>query len=219
MDLKQYDNNNNIFKLDADEQLLKIATKLTYKKNDFVYQKGDAHKGLFFICSGLVGLTDITDTGNEILLRVFGKNFYFGHRSFLANESYHATTVCLTDVILYHIPFEDIDELIVKSPQLVKHLLKVLAMELRLAEEKFNDLSGKAATSRIIESLIFLKHRNENYNWTRKEIGEFCGCQTETVTRVLTLCEKAGLISKDGRKIIILDENNLLQYADKSTFK
>ena len=79
---------------------------------------------------------------------------------------------------------------------------------------RFAGITSKKVTSRIIESLIFLKNRYPEYKWTRREIGEFCGAQTETVTRALTKLEKEGLIKKSGRDIIIVDEENLFCRAE-----
>ena len=73
---------------------------------------------------------------------------------------------------------------------------------------------AKTVINRIIESLVFLKHRQPDYQWTRREIGEFCGATTETVTRVLTKLETAGLITKDGRDINILDVHKLLEFSE-----
>jgi CRP-like cAMP-binding protein len=76
-------------------------------------------------------------------------------------------------------------------------------------------MTSKKVASRIIESLIFLKNRYPSYKWTRREIGEFCGAKTETVSRVLGQLEKSQLIEKDGRDILILDEKKLIQEAHK----
>ena len=95
---------------------------------------------------------------------------------------------------------------------MLMHITQMLARDLRIAEERINDITGKRVTSRIIEALIFLKNREPDYVWTRREIGEFCGAKTETVTRTFSVLEKKGLIIKDGREVSIPDVNTLLDY-------
>ena len=102
-----------------------------------------------------------------------------------------------------------------KCPKMLLHLSQTLARDLRIAEERFNDLTGKRVINRIIESLVFLKKRQPEYQWTRREIGEFCGAKTETVTRVLTRLEGEGLIVKDGRDINIPDVQKLLDFSEE----
>jgi DNA-binding MarR family transcriptional regulator len=94
----------------------------------------------------------------------------------------------------------------------------MLARDLRISEERFNDVTGKRVTSRITETLIYLKQHHPTYQWTRREIGEFCGAKTETVTRALSKLEKRGLINKVGREIHLNDINALLDYAEEVDF-
>src|SRR5690606_14605911 len=111
-------------------------------------------------------------------------------------------------------PLKSPKECLSNNPDLFFHLLKNLAYDLRLAEERLNDFSGKKVSSRIIEGLIFLKLRYPGHVWTRREIGEFCVAKTETVTRVLTKLEGLRLIRKEGREIIIPDQEALLAYSE-----
>jgi CRP-like cAMP-binding protein len=203
---------------ELDDKISSFGSERSYVRGDMIYQKGEQPQGIYYITEGLVGLTDLSANGNEVMLRVFGHHFFFGHRSFIADEPYHATTICLKPTKLLYIPFRDVQQLCDEYPELLLHLTRSLAYELRIAEDKYNDLSGKAVMGRIIESLLFLKNRHPDYVWTRKEIGEFCGATTETVTRALTKLEKEGLITKRGREIDIHDENTLYQYSQEIDF-
>ncbi len=194
------------------EELIKRSTLLHLKKGEFLYQKSQLPAGVYFIRSGLMALTDISPNGSESLLRVFGKHFFIGHRSFVANEEYHANALALDECEILRLPLADIHEISETYPEMLVHITQLLARDLRIAEERFNDITGKRVKSRIIESLIFLKQRQPNYVWTRREIGEFCGATTETVTRTFSLLEKEGLIQKNGRDITIPSTEKLLDY-------
>ena len=74
---------------------------------------------------------------------------------------------------------------------------------------------SKRVSGRIIESLIFLKNRYPAHHWTRREIGEYCGAKTETVSRVLGDLERSKVIEKVGRDILILDEYAMLAMAQE----
>lgn len=203
----------NKFKL---TNLLKdFGRERVFSKGDVLYNKGDRPSGIYYIQEGIVGLINLAPNGSESLLRVFGEEFFIGYRSFLVNEEYHGTTVALTDVKLSYFPFENAQIVLEKCPDMLLHLSQMLARDLRNAEERFNDLTGKRVINRIIESLVFLKQRQPNYQWTRREIGEFCGAKTETVTRVLTRLQGEGFINKEGRDININDVNKLLDYSEK----
>jgi CRP-like cAMP-binding protein len=202
-------------KFELTDRLKEFGRERVFSKGDVLYNKGDRPSGLYYIKEGLVGLINLAPNGSESLLRVFGEQFFIGYRSFIVNEEYHATSIALTDVKLVYFPFKSAEEILGECPHLLLHLSQMLARDLRIAEERFNDLTGKRVINRIIESLIFLQKRQPDYQWTRREIGEFCGAKTETVTRVLTKLEKEGFIKKDGRTIDIVNVNELLDYSEE----
>lgn len=202
-------------KFELTNLLKEFGRERVFSKGDVIYNKGDRPSGVYYIQEGIVGLINLAPNGTESLLRVFGDQFFIGYRSFMVNEEYHATSVALTDIKIYYFPFESAQAVLDKCPKMLLHLSQMMARDLRIAEERFNDLTGKRVINRIIESLVFLKKRQPEYQWTRREIGEFCGAKTETVTRVLTRLEGEGLIQKEGREIIINDVHKLLEFSEE----
>lgn len=192
--------------------LIDKSQKIILKRGDFLYQKGDPANGIFYIKDGLIALVNISPSGHESLLRVFTNNFFIGYRSFIASDEHHASSQALTDCVVYRLSINSLDSLKINYPDVLMHISQMLARDLRIAEERFNDLTGKRVLSRIIDALIFLKQRKGDYPWTRREIGEFCGATTETVTRSFKKLENEGLIQKEGREVIVKDMEKLLAY-------
>lgn len=204
----------------VDEKLYKklascsLAQQRTYEAGEFIYREGEKPENIFLIVDGLVGLVNMSMGGQETLLRVFGNDYIFGHRSLIAQENYHASALVLRKTNVITLCFHSPQDIIDNMPEFFPYISMILAKELKYAEQRFSDLTSKKVTSRIIESLLFLKSRYPDYKWTRREIGEFCGAQTETVTRALTKLEKEGLIEKKGRDILIVDEQALFCRAE-----
>ncbi|MEX0798986.1 MAG: Crp/Fnr family transcriptional regulator [Bacteriovoracaceae bacterium] len=207
---------NNAFdnRINLPPNILEKGVTKKFRKGDILFNKGDPSKNLTYINKGIVGLMNLAPNGHESLLRILGENFFLGYRSFLVGENYHASAMALSEGELLVFPYTGAEEVQSHLPELFLHLTRMLARDLRIAEERFNDITGKRVVSRIIETLIFLKQRHPNYQWTRREIGEFCGAKTETVTRALTKLEKAGLIQKEGREINLSNIQDLLKYSE-----
>lgn len=201
-------------KFDLKDDLLKIGIKKKLLKGQNLYEKGDSSNGIYYIIDGVIGLLTLSVNGSESLLRVFSDKFFLGYRSFLSLEPYHATATALTDVDILYFPIENPTQFLEIAPSALLHISQMLSRDLRVSEERFNDITGKRVINRIIESLVFLKQREPEHNWTRREIGEFCGAKTETVTRVLTTLEKENLIVKNGRSININNIKDLLDYSE-----
>lgn len=180
------------------------------KKGEVIYHEGDNPKNIYFLKEGLIGLFYISESGKESFLRIFSPKNVFGHRSFFADEPYHASSIALRNSEIYVIPQDSCNKLCLNEPHFLKLMAKGLAQDLRRAEHRMSDLSDKSVNVRIGEALIYLKNKYSNQVWTRKEIAEYTGSTPETVTRVMTSLEDAGLIEKKGRDFNILDEDKIL---------
>lgn len=198
-------------------QLLKdyidISHKRKLKRGEIIYHEGDNPESLFFIDQGMVGLFHISETGKETFLRVFNKDYIFGHRSYFAETPYHATSMALIDTELTIISKSHCQQICLERPDLLKEITKVMAQELGHAELRLAGLQDKTANQRIIESLIYLKLKHPDHVWTRKEVAEYSGSTLESVTRIMTKLNDQGLIKKKGRDFDICDPDELMDYA------
>lgn len=183
------------------------------KRGEIIYHEGDEPHSLYLIEKGLIGLFHISENGKETFLRVFGKDAIFGHRSYFAKTNYHATTMALSATELVIIGKDQCQKICSEHPELMQEMVKLLAKDLGQAELRLAGLQDKTATSRIIESLVFLKLKHPDHTWTRKEIAEYSGTTFETVVRVMTQLTDEGLIEKIGRNFTIQDPDLLLQRA------
>lgn len=187
------------------------AHTIELKKSEVLYHQGDKPQKIYFIIEGLVGLFHIQESGKESFLRVFSKDSLLGHRSFLANEQYHGTSVALEKTKILAVNKEDCESLCLNSPTLLLEVAKKMAKDLGDAELRLSGLSDKNAFTRITEALIFLKLHHPDHTWTRKEIAEYSGSTFETVARVMSQLTENGLIEKDKRDFNILDLSKLIE--------
>lgn len=193
--------------------ILKHGRKLRLERGEYLYNEGDASRYIYAIESGLVGLYKVTSEGKEILLRVFGKGYFLGHRSFITGEEHHATAVVLSKSNIYQISTSSFSSLLENS-QYARLVLRVLGKELRHCENRFAKMQEKDTLFRVAEALIFLKCRDPKYQWTRKEIADFCGLTMESVIRALSKLERDRFLKKEGRLLeLSLSPENLCRYG------
>lgn len=193
---------------------LENSKQFSCARGEIIYYEGDLPEKLYFIEEGLVGLFNNSLNGKETFLRVFGKGDIFGHRSFLEDGPYHASSMALNKTSLTTISKDECQLLCGKQPSFLLEIAKILSKELKSAELRIAGLQDKSANARIAESLIFLKLAHPDYTWTRKEIAEYSGSTFETVARVMTILSKSKLIKKQGRDFLILDVKKLRTYFD-----
>ena len=197
----------------SDEQnqhLLQHSKKTVYKKKSFIYEAGQTPKSVFWIESGLVGLTVFSEKGAEHLLRLFKKGEYFGHRSLLSQENYHAHSTTIEESVIFEISGELFTQLLLENPELAKSVMKKLSIELRMAEIARVKVSEKDVICRVADALVYLMEVYPEHSFTRQEISQFVGTTTPTAIRALGRLEENGLIFQKGRKIEFRDREKLL---------
>ncbi len=192
------------------------AVSFDLKRGDRVYQEGDRPQGIYFVKSGLIGLTKIGKSGKEHLLRFFRQGQFFGHRALFSNEEYHGTTIALGSAKLKLVPKSTVQEAIRLHPVLLQEVVEVLAKELRRCENQHVMILENQINARVAQSIIFLKDLNPEHNWTRQEIANFCASTVSTVIKSLAELEDMGLINQQGRNIIVLDRERLLAVSEES---
>jgi len=199
----------------TEDQRRRLVSK-TYKVGETLYREGESPRGMYFLKNGILALTYISENGTESLLRVFTNCCILGHRSFLCHDNYHASATVLKESEILFIDESLSNEILEENHKLVLSMSRNLAIDLKNAENRLRDMMGKRASQRVIETLIFLKHQTPDFSWTRREIGEFCGVKTETVSRALSDLESKGFIHRQGRSIEIIDEEKLITYLERA---
>lgn len=189
--------------------------ELHFNRGERVYNAGDKPSGLYLVKDGLVGLTLLGTSGKEHLLRFFSSGQFFGHRSYASREPYHGSSVCLEKTSLWHLNCEQVAQAFLdEGPMIYEEMARTLALELGRVENQHIMILENQVLSRVAQSLVYLKELHGEHNWTREEIANFCASTGPTVIRALAQLEEKGLISQEGRKIIILDRSGLIELSD-----
>lgn len=184
-------------------------------RGEFIYRSGNQPQALYLVRKGLVGASLITPKGSQHLLRLFHAGDYFGHRSLFARQPYHVDSLCLEDAELIQINKNQVFALCDQHPELLYNQVHTLAVQLGLAEIIRVDMHEKMAVQRVAEALVYLLDFDPQHRWTRREIAEFCSTTTETVIRCVGNLKQQGLITQQGRKIIILDRPQLIKLCQQ----
>jgi CRP-like cAMP-binding protein len=185
-----------------------------FRRGERVYCAGDRPQYVFAIESGLVGLTLVSSSGTEHLLRLFAAGSFFGHRSVLAEESYHADALVLEESFVKCVPIHELSQSLVRDPELSRDLLQQLARDLGRAERQRVDWLEADVHSRVAQAVVYLKERYGAHRWTRAEIASFCGSTVSTVIKTLAKFEEQGWIVQSGREIQVRDRAALLALSE-----
>jgi CRP/FNR family transcriptional regulator len=109
-----------------------------------------------------------------------------------------------------------------KDGVLSMEIMKLLSDDLRKAETSITHLAQKPVRERLAEALLFIKETygfeedniTINLKLSREELANLVGTATETVIRLLSEFKSDNMIALEGKKIKIIDLDELVQTAN-----
>lgn len=205
--------------IDSLDQIVKRSRPM--KRGEFLFNQGDKFSSIFAVRSGSLKTFSVTDEGEEQITGFHLPSEVVG-LSGMDTDIYPVSAQVLETTSICEIPFDRLDELSVKLPQLRRQLMRIMSREIRDDQQMMLLLSKKTADERIATFLINLsaRFRARGYSanqfrlaMSRNEIGNYLGLAVETVSRVFTRFQQNGLLKAEGKEIIILELNKLLALA------
>ena len=180
------------------EFLANHFTLQNYKKNEIIHCEGETPTNLMCLLNGKVKIYKDGVGGRSQIIRMIKPTEYFGYRPYFAKADY-VTAACA---------FE---------PSLVCLIPMTAVIDLGIADERTVNLTQKHIRGRLAESLIFLK---ESYGLeedgstlsiylSREDLANLSNMTTSNAIRTLSQFATERLITIDGRKIKIIDEEKL----------
>jgi len=117
-----------VFSSDQLERLSTISRSKLYKKEDWIYRKGDSATELFVVIEGLVSLRAI-DPGSEvgIAYEERKRGEFFGPASFMTSRIYSLTAVCTADTEVLDINAGQLSDLCKEDSNLGYKFMKEIA--------------------------------------------------------------------------------------------
>ena len=189
----------------------------TFKKNEVIYSEGETPSQLMCLLKGKVKIYKDGVGGRSQIIRMIKPTEYFGYRAYFAKEDYVTAASAFEPSTICLIPMSAIMTLVSQNNDLGMFFIRQLSIDLGIADERTVNLTQKHIRGRLAESLIFLK---ESYGLeedgstlsiylSREDLANLSNMTTSNAIRTLSQFATERLITIDGRKIKIIEEEKL----------
>lgn len=180
--------------------------------NQMILLENDWGGSVYFVLSGWLKIRTYNADGREITLNIVGRGEIVGEMAALEQAPRSTDVLSLTPVTIANIPAEDFVRLLSTEPLAGMRLAQLMARRLRQVNRRLR-LRESNSASRVADTLLFLvegQGKNsekgvEIPNLPHRELSSMSGLARETVTRVLTKMEAAGLIARNHDILLIPD--------------
>ncbi len=211
---------NDFVQLLTEEQQAELRKNIevqSYAKNQDIYVEGDLPQHLLCLMKGKVKIYK-EGVGNKVqIIRVMKPVEYFGYRAYFANQNYVTCAAAFESSVICRIPMELINRFMMQNIQLSMYFVRQLAIDLGVSDQRTVSLTTKHIRGRLAESLIFLRdsygleedHATISIYLSREDLANLSNMTTSNAIRTLSAFANERIIAIDGRKIKIINEDEL----------
>jgi len=205
------------------DQLTQSKTCIRYKKGQTLFYEGTRPLGIFCINTGKVKVYKISSDGKEQILYLAKPGDFLGYRAMVSEEFYNASATVIEEGAICYIPKSNFIKIFNSNPGFFKRVINRLCNDLGVMEDKLVSIAQKSVRERLAATLLMLK---ESYGMegekselidialSREDLANIVGTATETVIRLLSEFKSQNIIAMEGKKIKVLNPNELVRQAD-----
>jgi CRP-like cAMP-binding protein len=185
------------------------------KKSDRFITEGAPLQGLYFICKGKAKTIKTGINGREQIVRLTTNGDIIGFRGFGTSKRYLIGAYALEDTVLCNFSNETMQEILQHIPEFTYALMLFYAEELNKSENNIRKIAHMNVRERVVDLLLYIHRKFGQINGlidielSRKEIADFAGTTEEQAIRIISSLKKEALIKTIGKRIGILDVEEL----------
>ncbi len=216
----------NLFAGLGDSEMRQIAERAAmreFSRGKVILHPNEPQEMVYLIKEGRVKISRYSPDGREQILTLLESGDVFGEFA-LVKEAEPVHVEAFEDTLICALSRDDFLALVRRQPEVMLHVVKVLAERLRGAEEEIADLVFQDVSGRLASLLLRLAEAYGQKNGsglrlilriTHQDIASMIGATRETVTSTLSRFRDAGLIATEHRSIMIKNPEGLRQLTQK----
>jgi CRP/FNR family transcriptional regulator len=190
-----------------------VYARRRVKRGESLFKAGDEFSAVYAIRSGFFKTSILDGEGREQVTGFSMGGELLGMDG-VGSGRYNGNAIALEDSEVCVMPFSLIEQMSREVPSLQRHLHIVLAREIVRDHGVMMLLGSMRAEQRLATFLLNLSKRfvrrgysqsDFNLRMTREELGSYLGLKLETVSRLFSQFQKAGLIEVEQKHVRILD--------------
>jgi len=216
-----------VFRELGDKDLRALAERAVERKlqrDEILFVAGDEAQGLFVVVSGALRAFREGLDGREQVIHVERAGATIAELPVFDDKPYPSTVAADEETVVLFLAKRDVKTLCLTHPEIALAALKLLAGRLRKCAELVEALSLREVDQRLArwllaEAKVHGKQTEGGLELTlvltNQQIAARIGSVREVVSRALARLQQTGLVTVDGRRVVIVDQQSLAAFAEQ----
>jgi CRP/FNR family transcriptional regulator, cyclic AMP receptor protein len=176
-----------------------------YRKDKTIFRQGDPSDAVFYIQSGKVKTTVVSEQGKEAVVALLGNGDFFGEGCLTGQPQRLATVSALTECVIVRISKTDITRVIHEEPAFAELFISHLLARNSRVEEDLVDQLFNSSEKRLARTLLLLANFGKEgrpepiiAKVSQETLAEMIGTTRSRVSFFMNKFRKLGLIDYNG---------------------
>jgi CRP/FNR family cyclic AMP-dependent transcriptional regulator len=181
-------------------------TVLNFKKNQHIFEQGDVADTIFYIQTGKVKVTVVSDQGKEAVVGILEPGQFFGEGCLNGHPLRIGTTTAMEECTITAIAKEAMIAILHNEPQFSELFVAYLLSRNSRIEEDLIDQLFNSSEKRLARLLLLLANFGKegapqpiNPNINQETLADMIGTTRSRVSFFMNKFRKLGLISYNGK--------------------
>ena len=176
-----------------------------YRKNQIVFAQGDPADSIFYVQTGNVKITVVSEQGKEAVVAILGTDDFFGEGCLVGQPRRLATATAMTESSIMRLAKVAVTDVIHKeaafAEMFITHLLSRTArIESDLVDQLFNSSEKRLARILLLMANFGKEGRTDSViaKISQEVLAEMVGTTRARVSHFMNKFRKLGLIDYNG---------------------
>lgn len=189
--------------------------EINVPKKTFLYHQGDRCSDLFWIKSGIVKLSHLTEQGSEITIDLLKRGDVIGcFQNHFPGQEVEETAQALVEVNYYRIAHSDFKAMMSHQAELAWYVIEDMYARKQRVERKLRAILTQSVEMRVIATLLELAEMfgircTHGYtleiHLTQQEVADLVGASRSVVSTILNDFRNRGMLDYTRDQICIND--------------
>jgi CRP-like cAMP-binding protein len=203
-----------------------VAQPRRIARNETLFEQGAPANGYFLLLDGRLKIVQVTEDGQQIVVRFVGPGEPAGALAALGIPAYPASAIAVADSVALAWNAEEAGRLMQRFPGWAMSTSRAVGGRIQEAHTRIREISTERVERRIAHAILRLARQagkpveegglQIEFPLSRQDIAEMTGTTLHTVSRTLSAWEEAGYVEGGRQRIVIKDPRALRQIAEES---
>lgn len=216
-----------LFKRLDDLALDEVASHATLRRFTTgrpVFIQGAQAREFFILISGKLKVTQLTEDGQQVVVRFVVPGELFGIARALQRSDYPGTATTVVDSAAVAWSMSFWDSFVEKNPSLAISAMQTVGQRLQESHTRLREMATEEVERRVAHAVLRLTRQSGvaeedgiriDFPLSKQDIAEMTGTTLHTVSRIMSTWQAKGLVRTGRQKLLVRDPQGLTALADE----